>query len=198
MAKFLKVYCHGTPCGSVSITGEQTIQGNSGILTGGVGTESEGYHLINLNKVIGVDMKDPRYLSLILKTPSQSPQFKSSDPTSQVSNDNVSNITSRISFVWGYCGMQYGNTTTSEVQLYDKNWSAEAKFPACTQEKTRKYKWRAHKQLQDVINSAPGNGIIEWVPNDILGVDPQEVDDCVGFELKLLGFVFTNKAVVNA
>ena len=71
----------------------------------------------------------------------------------------------------------------------------EPKFPTCTQEKTVKYKWRAHKQLQDVINSAPGNGIIEWVPNDILGLDPLNEEDCTGFELKLLGFVFTNKEV---
>lgn len=192
MAKFLKVYCHGTPCGNVSITGEQIVQGNSGILTGGVGTESAGYHLINLDKIIGVDMTDSRYLSLILKTPSISPEWKSADA---IPNNNISKITSRISFVWGYCGMTYNSPTSNEVILYDKDWSTELKFPTCTQEKTVKYKWRAHKQLQDVINSAPGNGIIEWVPNDILGLDPVNEEDCTGFELKLLGFVFTNKEV---
>mgnify|MGYP001437657564 CR=1 FL=1 len=191
MAKFLKVYCHGTPCGPVSITGEVNIQGNSGILTGGVGTESEGYHLINLDKVIGVDMDDPRYLSLILKTPSISPEWKSQDATP---NDNMSKITSRISFVWGYCGMGYNKTTTTEVVLYDRDWRNQSEFPSCTQEKAVKYAWRAHKQLQDIINSNPGNGVIEWVPNDILGVDPNNEEDCNGFELKLLGFVFTNKA----
>lgn len=194
MAKFLKVYCHGTPCGNVfQQVGGNTTQGNSGILTGGVGTESAGYHLINLDKVIGVDMTDSRYLSLILKTPSISPEWKSIDATP---NNNTSKITSRISFVWGYCGMSYNTETTGLVYLYNKDWSTEAKFPACSQEKTREYKWKAHKQLQDIINSAPGNGIIEWVPSDILGLDPQnEEEDCTGFELKLLGFVFTNKEV---
>tara|TARA_R100000734_G_scaffold3946_3_gene3476 strand:- start:1750 stop:2343 length:594 start_codon:yes stop_codon:yes gene_type:complete len=195
MAKFLKVYCHGTPCGNVSLNDGKT-QGNSGILTEGVGTEASGYHLINLDKVIGVDMTDPKYLSLILKTPSQSPQYKDEQSESPPTKfDNKSNIISSIGFVWGYCGMDYNAETNTLVSLYDKSWAAESKVPACTQEKTVKYKWRAHKQLQDVINSAPGNGVIEWTPNDILGVDPANEEDCTGFELKLLGFVFINKAV---
>jgi len=186
MAKFLKVKCKGywQPFGDVP---EPNQYGNIGIDTQGLGSCTSGDYLINLDYVSSIDLTDGRQLSLAMNN-------VQSIHSNSVGEFGENNPATTIKFIWGkpddqgqqgiydqpanlIGGEEDWDIYKSELDEFGESFD----FP--------KNAWEAHKQLQKLIDSAPGGQCIEWNPTGINGIN-KNTEPFSDIELGLLGFVF--------
>jgi len=183
MAKFLKVKCKGywQPFGDVP---EPNQYGNIGINTEELGSCTSGDYLINLDYVSTIDLTDGKQLSLAMTNPAGD----------QTQTNGGQAFATTIKFIWGrpddetqqgiytepanlIGGEEDWDIYKSQLDEFGESFD----FP--------KNAWEAHKQLQRLIDSAPGGQCIEWNPTGINGINTN-TEPFSDIELGLLGFVF--------
>ena len=183
MAKFLKVKCKGywQPFGNIP---DPNQGGNIGINTSGLGSCTSGDYLINLDYVSTIDLTDGRQLSLAMTNPAGD----------QRQPEGGQSFATTIKFIWGQPNEEQTGIDDKPALLVggEEDWD---EYQAWIQKDPEnvfdfpKNAWEAHRQLQRLIDSAPGGQCIEWNATGIKGIN-KNTEPPSDSEVGLLGFVF--------